>query len=902
MTGGVFFHGKTPPIPENQVCFERLRLYRRMEKAFDSPLVTVVAGSGYGKTYAVYLYLRRIGAYTLWVQMSERDNLAFHFWENLTGALASLNPKLSADLRNMGFPHTQRQFDRYLAILGGAAIPGRDYAVVLDDFHLLNSAPVMRFIEWNAASPLFNFRIVIISRTEPALNLIPLAAKALVSEITVDELRFSEQEIGEYYRLLNITMRPGELKQIYRDTEGWAVALSLIARNIQDSGGRPGYSPSKIKAETFEKIEDDYFAGITGDLRKFLIKLSLVGRWPRDLLEMIAPGKELIDGIDGAGSTDGINGINTIGGMEKISPFIRYDVYRNGYLIHHLFIEFLKKKQNELSEAEIREVYNASAEWCVKNKLLMDAALDYERARNYRGLRSLIHSLPTALPDQAAEFLLGILDRLLAPVEPDSPDQTEDILALRYRARPRFLLALGRLDESAASSREAAARFERMPPGPLRSRMLADACIDLGAAAILSATVTKNYSFTSWFEKGREYALEFPQEAGESRTQSGVYSYVCRVGCPAGKGEFDQFLDALTQAVSLAESAVEGLFYGLDALAQAETAYYRGDLVNAEKFALMAVYKARQKKQYEIESGALFYLLRLSLHSGDGGKVRETFRRIESQLEIEQYFNRFVIYDICAGWFYAHTGFSPPRKAGERGGGAVSFPLKGGLSLDVSPGPASEPAEVNTVFYGAQKTLITAKIFYSRRRYGEALRALNGFENADGRGDCALARLDREVLRAACLCRACGNAAQEKALRALEAAYETAAPNSLDMPFIEMGRDMQFLAGAALSSRAHSIPRPWLEMIRDRASAYGKKLLLAVEGPETGGIAGPPGLTWREKEVLKALSLGWKREKTAAALAISVNSVKAEIGSVYAKLGAHNRADAVRIAAKLKII
>jgi LuxR family maltose regulon positive regulatory protein len=886
MKGGAVFHGKTPPVPDGLLRLERPRLYRRMEKAFRSPLVTVVAGSGYGKTCAVYFYLRGIDAHTIWVQVSGRDNLAFRFWENLTGALASLNPKLSAALRELGFPRTRRQFDSYLALLEGAMIPGKDYFVVLDDFHLLDSAPVMRFIERSIASPLFNFRTVIISRTAPALNIISLAAKGLVSEITVDELRFSEKEIDEYYRLLNIAMRPGELKQLYRDTEGWAVALSLVAGNMRDSGGRLSYSSSKIKDETFEKIEDDYFAGIDGDLRKFLIKLSLVERWPRELLEKIARDKKLVDGIDG------------INGMEKINPFIRYDAYQNGYLIHHLFIEFLKKKKNELNETEIREVYNASAEWCVKHNLLMDAALDYERARNYRGLRSLLYSLPTVLPNQAAEFLLEILNRLFAEEEADPPYTDEDALVLRYRARPKFLLALGRLDESSACGEEAAARFESMPPGPLRSRMLADVYIDIGTAAILSAAVTKDYSFTSWFEKSREYALEFPREDKDTRTQSGVCSYVCRVGWPAGEGEFGQFLDALTLAVSLAETVADGFFCGLDALAQAEAAYYRGDLVNAEKFALKAAYRARQKEQYEIESGALFYLLRLGLHSGDGGKVRETLRQIEAQLEVQEYFNRFVIYDISASWFYAHTGFSPARPAGT--GGPSPFPLQ--------DGPASKPAEANTVFYGPQKNIISAKNFYSRGRYDAALRTLNDFGNADGRGDCALARLDRAVLGAACRCRLAGetavgvNAAPEEALRALEAAYEMAAPNSLDMPFIEMGRDMQLLAGMALSSRAHSIPRPWLEMIRNRASAYGKKLLLAMERPGTGGPEEPPDLTWREKEVLKALSLGWKREKTAAALALSVNSVKAEISSVYAKLGAHNRADAVRIASKFKII
>jgi LuxR family maltose regulon positive regulatory protein len=884
-------------MSENQIYLERPRLYRYMEKALDSPLVTVVAGAGYGKTYAVYLYLRRIDVYTFWVQMSKRDNLAFRFWENMTGAFASLNPKFGADLRDLGFPHTPQQFDRYLILLEKAMVPGRSYVVILDDFHLLDSAPVMRFIEWSAATPLFNFRTIIISRTEPALNLISLTAKGLVSDITVDELRFNEQEIDEYFRLQNIVMLPEELNQLYRDTEGWAMALSLIARNMRDNrGGRLKYSPSIIKAETFEKIEDEYFAGIEGDLRKFLIKLSLIERWPRELLEKITTDKNLING------------------MEGISPFIRYDAYQDRYLIHHLFLEFLKKKRGELSETEMRAVYNASAEWCMENKLLMDAALDYERARNYRGLRSIIYSLPMILPDHAAEFLLEVLDRLLDAEELDSPDSSdtiEDILVLRYKARPKFLLALGRLDESAAFSREAIARFEQMPPGALRAWILVDAYTNLGVIAMLSAAVTKNYTFTPWFEKSLKYALEFPQILRNSRTQSGVYSYVCRVGCPVEKGEIERFLNAVTPAVALAGTALNGFFYGADTLARAEAAYYQGDLVNAEKFALQTVYRARQKKRYEIESGGLFYLLRISLHAGDGVKVRELLRQMEAQLEIQEYFNRFTVYDINTAWFHAHTGYSPP--APNRGPASFLFrtDYNSDGSFDNLSESASKSGEPNTVFYSSRRALIKARNFYNRGQYNAALQVLSDFENNQIKwGDCALARLDRAVLGAVCRNRrnmagksaGSADAAPEEALRALEAAYEIAAASSLDMPFIELGRDMQLLAGMAMNSRFHSIPRTWLETIRNRASVYGKRLLLAMEEPDIPGPEQPPDLTWREKEVLRALSLGWDREKTASALAMSVNSVKAEISSVYAKLGAHNRADAVRIASKLKII
>jgi LuxR family maltose regulon positive regulatory protein len=51
--------------------------------------------------------------------------------------------------------------------------------------------------------------------------------------------------------------------------------------------------------------------------------------------------------------------------------------------------------------------------------------------------------------------------------------------------------------------------------------------------------------------------------------------------------------------------------------------------------------------------------------------------------------------------------------------------------------------------------------------------------------------------------------------------------------------------------------------------------------------------------VLTGLSQGLTREEIAGASGISLNTVKSVIRSVYNKLGALNRADAVRIAANL---
>jgi LuxR family maltose regulon positive regulatory protein len=132
------------------------------------------------------------------------------------------------------------------------------------------------------------------------------------------------------------------------------------------------------------------------------------------------------------------------------------------------------------------------------------------------------------------------------------------------------------------------------------------------------------------------------------------------------------------------------------------------------------------------------------------------------------------------------------------------------------------------------------------------------------------------------------------------------------MPFIEMGKDMRSLAEAALRDGESSgirIPRSWLEKIRLGASAYAKKLFAIAARYQTGsgGAARPAGdlqvsLSRREKEVLTAILQGMTRVEIAAQTSLSANTIKSITRSVYNKLGALNKADAVRIAASMDLI
>jgi LuxR family maltose regulon positive regulatory protein len=122
---------------------------------------------------------------------------------------------------------------------------------------------------------------------------------------------------------------------------------------------------------------------------------------------------------------------------------------------------------------------------------------------------------------------------------------------------------------------------------------------------------------------------------------------------------------------------------------------------------------------------------------------------------------------------------------------------------------------------------------------------------------------------------------------------------------MELGKSMRALTGAALKEGAAGIPQAWLKRVRRHASAYARKLFAVAEkyrnqdqSPRKPGTALSP----RELAVLTGLSQGLTREEIAGNGNISINTVKSVIKSIYNKLGAVNRADAVRIAIAMNIL
>jgi LuxR family maltose regulon positive regulatory protein len=317
----------------------------------------------------------------------------------------------------------------------------------------------------------------------------------------------------------------------------------------------------------------------------------------------------------------------------------------------------------------------------------------------------------------------------------------------------------------------------------------------------------------------------------------------------------------------------------MDELARGELAFFRGELSRAEECLLTAAGRARQKNQYEIEHRALFYLMRVYLNRGNSRELSRLRERFLALLDKEDFINRHSYVNISSSWFYIQAGR-----------------LAGWLRNEF------EQNSLNSMACGLE-LLVKAKYHFAAREYPTALALLQNRESRFGPRAYNLGRIEIKVLEALCRYKLGG---RKESFLALEEAWEEARPNGFYMPFTEQGKDMRTLTGAMLKAGASKIDKKTLERLHFSASAYAKRLgIVMKEYRFTDNRRNPEltvSLSYQELTVLRSLSQGLTREEIAAEGDISINTVKSVIKNISNKLGAMNRADAVRIATKTGIL
>ncbi len=827
---------------------KRPRVSAMLADAARHPLTIVMAGAGSGKTRAVLEFTRGADIPVSWMQLSERDNAGSRFWEKYTKVLAGWNAIFAQQCRMLGFPDTEDKLNRYMA-LRLRYVPNHKRLFVMDDAHLIDNPDVLRFLERRLLEAAKNVSIILICRKLPSINLASLEVRGLIPQIGEDELNFTEDELARYLSQQGLSVSRLGLRDILEDTRGWAFSVGFAARSLKKSPGYAGYVRIAMKENLFKLMETEAFGVVSEKLRRFLVRLSLIDHLSTDLIAALADGDE-----------------GLLGELRDQSAYIRFDGCINAYLIHRLFLDFLRTKQGTLTAEETVETYKTTAEWCRKNGYTIDALLYREKTGDHGGVAGILYGLPVQMPADIALCAAGIFER--------APARCFDEVELFAVMHVRVFIRLGRWEEALGLMRGYEERFARLGgDDPFRNRTMGVMYFDWGNVRALMSTLDERYDFDAYFAKMDECLSKAPAEPG--RCAEMPIGFWASLAGSAKRGAPGAYIEALTRSVRRVSHCWGAAWTGLDVLCRGELLFYQGER-SAEPVFIEALRQARENRRFEIESKALFYLMRLALLRGNSKEAERALGEIEARLEESGYDHRFYNYDAALGWYYL----------------ALAQPPMVPSWLQEKFAPYSHAYFVENL--GNQ---IKARYHYQTRDYQPLLGYIGEMKQ---RESIIYGRVELLALEACALYLTKDKAA---AFGALREAYEAASPNNIIVPFIECGKDMRRLAAAALNGAECGIPSQWLEKVRRKSSSFAKQLSIMLSSyKKTRGCDCGVNLSAREREILSDLYHGLSRTEVAEKRSLAVNTVNSAINNIFSKLGAHGVADAVRIAAEEKLV
>ncbi len=154
----------------------------------------VAAPAGYGKTTAVRAWCASRTPPVAWVRLDAGDNDPVRFWTYIATAVDRIRPGLgrrSLHRLNVLGASIEGAVDELANALTGF---GEELVIVLDDLQSVTSTDCMAALDHAIEDFPASVRLVMISRTDPALRLAQLRASGRLTELRASELAFTAAE------------------------------------------------------------------------------------------------------------------------------------------------------------------------------------------------------------------------------------------------------------------------------------------------------------------------------------------------------------------------------------------------------------------------------------------------------------------------------------------------------------------------------------------------------------------------------------------------------------------------------------------------------------------------------------------------------------------------------------
>jgi LuxR family maltose regulon positive regulatory protein len=272
-----------PPMREPGII-DRPRLIALLMQKPETPIVSIVAPPGYGKTSVVSQWRAHLRRPVAWLTLDDHDNDPAVLLSSLAAALArvgsvsdDVSPALAAPRGRM----LAAVLPRLLSVLTRG---GRPAVLILDDAHRIVDTMALDVLTGLADHWPRGSRVVLTGRAAPGLPFGRFRAQRELLEIGPEQLALDETEVRALLEALGHRCTTEEIRGLTERTEGWAAAVYLASLAHERHPG--AVAPGEIAASGRDRFISEYIRSeiLTGLARedvKLLIRTSV--------LEMMTP-------------------------------------------------------------------------------------------------------------------------------------------------------------------------------------------------------------------------------------------------------------------------------------------------------------------------------------------------------------------------------------------------------------------------------------------------------------------------------------------------------------------------------------------------------------------------------------------------------------------------------------
>lgn len=919
------------PLRPNLVRRSQLLEQLNRGLALGCKLTLVCAPAGYGKTTLVAQWLHQdvhvngpsaIADYECgWISVDEGDNDLARFLGYLLAALEQIDSNLGLSARSLLQASMPPAESLMTLLINDLASADRQILIVLDDYHVITADPIHKAVAFLLDHQPPNLHLAIATRTDPPLPLARLRGRGQLSELQLEDLRFTENEAAAFL-IQTLGRKPGEgeVRALTAGTEGWAAGLQLAAismRNREPGEGHSDFVQAGDGANRFviDYLAEEVFDRQPGHIQNFLLHTAILDRLSAPLCDSLlsvdgngwaAGRKRSITTQEDDGLPADSHPLVTDGSQAVLEYLDRSNIFvvalddrRRWYRYHQLFADLLLERLHRNYPDQVPALHLRASKWFEQQGLLEEAISHAQAATDYERMARLVEEALEAIwkRSEVATFLKWV------SVLPDGVLRRHPVLGVFYGLA--LVMTGGSLNQAAIFLEEAAegeSTGEAAVVSGLIAALRGDASQAVGLSQqgldliphenlFLRSVVSLNLAIATFWTAEVGDAIQMLAQATQDSLRAGNLMAAVVALCNRAElmiilGRLNGAAEIYDEALKLAVDALDrplpiaGIAYsGLGELARE-----RNDLQVAKRHVLLGIELTLQWGEIGSLDGYIT-LARINQAMGDG---KDAKRALQSAQELAARFDASEIDDIFVTLHQIRLAVAQGRIEA-----ASEWLMQQGLD--------EEPRRKCPTWYLDELQRTTAaRIFLAQSQPMEALsllRPIGEVAEAQDRNGSLIENLSLQALALQQL--GDSSAAVETLARALQLAE----PEGYTRVFLDEGQPMLQLLRQAT---AHPSLRP-----------YAGKLLLAkrlrrVEDRRLSVEAGttavdphlPPAelLSERERQVLQLIAIGLSNREIASRLVIANSTVKTHVNHIFRKLVVTNRTQAVARARELELL